>query len=101
MKEKEKIITLDKSEYREIPAPEANPFRKKQEEWIKKIRLNSIRKQLAEMPFLDFIAPIHELPEKTPDFVPRNQFFEMLEVTFSFFVDAGKALFSKDKGDKK
>jgi hypothetical protein len=64
MKEKGDIITLDKSCYREIKTPEqtikpvVNPFRKIDEERITKIRLQSTRQQLADIPMLALILPV-------------------------------------------
>jgi hypothetical protein len=104
MKEHGPTITLDKSEYREIPdpeptrKPEANPFSKKDEEMINTIRLTYTRRQLADSPLFARIVPIYELPEKYHDFAPRNGFLEILMAILRFIANVMRALFSKDKG---
>jgi hypothetical protein len=104
MKENGPTITLDKSEYREIPdpeptrKPEANPFSKKEEEMINTIRLTYTRRRLAENPMLALVLPIYELPERTHDFTPRNGFLEIIMAILRFIANVGRAMFSKDKG---
>jgi hypothetical protein len=103
MKERVEIITLAKSEYREIPAPEAtrkpeaDPFRKKQKEWIKNISLNYTRRQLADIPILALVLPIKEISGKPHNFTRRNGFLELIDLILYLFAHAGKALSSKDK----
>jgi hypothetical protein len=107
MKEQREIITLDKSCYREIPTPEKikkpeiNEFRKIEEERYKTIHLQSTRQQLAEMPMIALILPVHELPEKLPDFKPSNKFVDFIEAIFLIFEGIGNFLSPNENGDNK
>jgi hypothetical protein len=113
MKEQGQNIILDKAENRKIPASEQTirpDFKKPDEnlfnninhaERVRKMRLHFTRKQISEMPILALIVPLQEVPEKLPDFTPRNGFLEFLEAIFGIFADVGKAMFSKDGWGKK
>jgi hypothetical protein len=111
MKENGPIITLDKSEYREIPAseqargPEAKPYIKSEEkltikpevkrpeikpsrelnaEQIRQLRLKFTRRQLSELPILALVVPVHEAPEKPFDLRPSNRFLDFIFGIFDF-----------------
>src|SRR3954467_3086542 len=101
MKEYGQTITLDKSEYREIPfseqtikpnfkrpefkKPDVNPFKNTtHEERVRLTRLNLTRRQLTEMPIFALVIPMYEAPEDLPDLRPSNVFLDFICGIFDF-----------------
>jgi hypothetical protein len=101
MKEYGQTITLDKSEYREIPSseqtikpnfkrpefkkPDVNPFKNTtHEERVRLTRLNLTRRQLTQIPILALVIPMFEVPENLPDLSPSNGFLDFINGIFDF-----------------